>query len=138
VARLTPHGAPQFFQSSHNLSIVSMKKIRVTVKPIENTRKPRFKKDDVSGEFSDGTQFVKDFEGSPNVYINGVYKKFPPMNCPIVFIASGELREPKAGEYFFSGGKITAWYARNDLLTKYWIAVPVEMVATTTIKYERV
>jgi len=103
------------------------------------TMKPKFRKEDISGTLTDGTQFVRNWEGQPNVYINGVYKRFPHMgSCPIVFIASGEFREPKAGEYFFSGGPISAWYARQDLITKYWIAIPVVVETTTTHRVVRI
>jgi hypothetical protein len=92
-------------------------------------KKPRFSKESVSGEFSDGTQFVRNWE---HMYINGVYHGYPPKDCPVVFIANGEFREPKAGEHYFSGAIITAWYAKRDLTTKYWIAVPMSIKTTLT------
>jgi hypothetical protein len=85
---------------------------------------------------SDGTQFVTRYEGSgSHVYVNkkrvNVASKQTSPNLldnkgdRIVFVASGEFREPEAYEYFFSGAPITAYLATQNLTTKYWIAVPV-------------
>lgn len=38
------------------------------------------------------------------------------------FEATGEFRKPKAGEFYLSGALVSAWYARNDLDSAYWIA----------------
>lgn len=40
--------------------------------------------------------------------------------------ATGEFREPKAGEWFLSGAIVEGYYAPNDLSTKYHIAEPVK------------
>lgn len=44
------------------------------------------------------------------------------------FIASGEYREPKQGEYYLSGAVIQAYRASSNLTSKYWIARQVRMV----------
>jgi hypothetical protein len=50
--------------------------------------------------------------------------------------ATGEYREPLRGEYFLSGAIVQAYRASNDLPSKYWIAVPVAMVACPCCKGE--
>lgn len=44
------------------------------------------------------------------------------------FVASGEYRVPKQGEFYLSGAIIHAYRAINDLSSKYWIARPVNVV----------
>lgn len=41
------------------------------------------------------------------------------------FQATGEFRNPKAGEFYLSGAKVSAYYTKNDLDSPYWIACKV-------------
>ena len=41
------------------------------------------------------------------------------------FIATGEFRPPKAGEWYLSGAIIEAYKARADFTTACWIARPL-------------
>lgn len=38
------------------------------------------------------------------------------------FVATGEFRAPRKGEWYLSGAIIEAYRAPNDLSTLYWIA----------------
>jgi hypothetical protein len=42
------------------------------------------------------------------------------------YLATGEFRAPKRGEYYLSGAIITAYRAPNDLTQVFWIAKPIE------------
>lgn len=42
-------------------------------------------------------------------------------------------REPKKGEWFLSGAKVTAYKAPNNLGTKYLVAVPSKLAKQKTI-----
>lgn len=46
---------------------------------------------------------------------------------------TGEFREPKAGEWFLSGGIVEAYFARHNLKAKYHIA---KLVKTIMIEME--
>ena len=43
------------------------------------------------------------------------------------FVATGEFREPKAGEHFLSSSIVTAYLAKQALSQKYWIAKAVQL-----------
>lgn len=51
-------------------------------------------------------------------------------------IKSNEYREPKKGEWYFSGAIVTAYKAPNDLNTKYHIATIVKVKTITTYEME--
>jgi hypothetical protein len=40
-----------------------------------------------------------------------------------MYVASGEWRSPRRGEFYLSGSIIAAYRACNDLTTNYWIAI---------------
>jgi len=48
------------------------------------------------------------------------------------------FREPKKGEWYLSGAKVTAWYAPNDLSTKFLVVEPTERYKVKTVSmFER-
>ena len=47
--------------------------------------------------------------------------------------ATGEFREPKAGEWYLSGAVVHAYKAPNDLSSKYWIA---QLCGTRSLEIE--
>lgn len=63
---------------------------------------------------------------------NGIYfgefaREYGPKATSVRFVATGEFREPKAGEHYLSGAIVTAYIAPNTLETKYWIARAVRL-----------
>lgn len=51
-----------------------------------------------------------------------------PRERNVAFVATGEFRPPKRGEYYLSGAIIEAYRAPNDFTQAYWIARKVTLV----------
>jgi hypothetical protein len=68
------------------------------------------------------------------VYFGEFAQTYGPKATSVRFVATGEFREPKAGEHYLSGAEITAYIAKNTLSTKYWIAKAVRMVTCPCCK----
>ena len=58
----------------------------------------------------------------------GIYPgEFGPGTRLTHYVATGEFRAPRKGEYYLSGAIIGAYRAPNDFTQKYWLARAVRL-----------